>query len=187
MSFESQKAKQLAKSDKSHVGTWDKRIIPLCNKINKNKDYYTTSSCSGRIILIKSSIKKQPNLFIFRMHDRITFKQLKHELKKAEKSKTAVFKQEPAILHVACRNLESAQLLVDKAKFCGWKRSGIMATRKRIICELMSTEHIELPIVDKGKIVVSDNYLKILVREADKKLERTWVKISSLEKLFNEQ
>jgi len=183
MDFEHQKNKQLAKSDKSHVGTWDKKIIPLCNKLNKNKNYYTTSSCSGRIILIKSSIKKQPNLFLFRTHDKITFKQLKNELEKAKKAKTSVFKQEPSILHVVSNSLEAAQSLIDKAKFCGWKRSGIMATRKRVICELMSTEHIELPVIEKGKILVSDEFLKILVKEANKKLGRTWKKINKLEKL----
>jgi len=183
MTFESQKAKQLSKLDKSHVGAWDKKIVSLCNRLNRNKDYYTTSSCAGRIILIMSSETKEPNLFVFRTHEKTDFRELKSALQKAKKKGNIIFQQEPCILHVACKSLESAQTLVDKAKFAGWKRSGIMATRKRFMVEMMSTEHLELPIIKEKKILVDDNFLKILVEEANKKLERTWEKIRKLEAL----
>jgi tRNA(Phe) wybutosine-synthesizing methylase Tyw3 len=42
MEFESQKQNQLSKEDKSHIGSWDKKIERLCNKLNKKKNYYTT-------------------------------------------------------------------------------------------------------------------------------------------------
>jgi len=185
MSFEQDKEKQLSRKDISNVGEWDSKIESLCNKLNKSKEYYTTSSCAGRVILLKNLIDKKPGLFIFRSHDKITFQQLKKELGKSvkNKEKEVSFKQEPCILHVACKSLESAQTIVDKAKFCGWKRSGIMATRKRFVCELMSTEHTEMPIISKGKILADDNFLKILVKEANIKLERTWRKIKKLEEM----
>ena len=184
MTFEFQKKKQLAKLDKSSIQQWDKKIVSLCNKLNKSKNYYTTSSCAGRIILIKSSETKEPNLFVFRTHEKTDFRELKSALAKAKKKGNIVFQQEPCILHVACKSLEAAQSLVDKAKFAGWKRSGIMATRKRFMCELMSTEHLELPIIKDKKILVDDDFLKILVEEANKKLERTWEKIRKLESLI---
>jgi len=185
MTFEQDKEKQLAKEDKSSIGGLDPKIKELCNKLNKSKDYYTTSSCAGRVILIKNKIDKKPGLFIFRTHNKITFQQLKKELDKTvkNKEKEVGLKQEPCILHVSCRTLEASQKIVDNAKFCGWKRSGIMATKKRFVCELMSTEHTELPIISKGKILVSDEFLKILVKEMNEKLERTWNKIKKLEKL----
>jgi len=183
MTFLHQKQKQLEKLDKSHVGAWDKKIVSLCNKLNRSKKYYTTSSCAGRIILIKSSETKEPNLFVYRTHEKTDFHELKHALVNAKKKREVVFQQEPCILHVACKDLESAQQIVDKAKFAGWKRSGIMATRKRFICELMSTEHLELPIIKDKKILVDDDFLKILVEQANAKLERTWNKISKLDAL----
>ena len=184
MTFLHQKQKQLEKLDKSHVGAWDKKIVSLCNKLNKNKEYYTTSSCAGRIILIKSSETKEPNLFVFRTHEKTDFRELKSALQKAKKKREVVFQQEPCILHVACKDLESSQTLVDKAKFAGWKRSGIMATRKRFMVELMSTEHLELPIIKEKKILVDDDFLRILAEEANAKLERTWQKIRKLESLI---
>ena len=183
MKFEEKKKKQLSKNDLSDKGGWDKKIVSLCNKLNKRKEYYTTSSCAGRVILLKNEIEKKPSLFLFRTHDKITFSQIKEALQEARSSKEAVLKQEPCILHVACSSLEKAQEIVDKAKFCGWKRSGIMATKKRFVCELMSTEHLELPVISGGKILVDDDLLKVLVKTANSKLERAWSKIKKLEKL----
>jgi tRNA wybutosine-synthesizing protein 3 len=184
MTFQQQKQKQLAKRDISNAGSWDRKILGLCNKLNKHPDYYTTSSCAGRIFLIIADEKKRPGLFVFRTHDKISLPQLKRELAKAKKSGNIEFRQEPCILHAACKSLEDAQSLFDKAKFAGWKRSGIIATKKRFICELMSTEHLSLPIIQNKKILVDNEFLKILIQEANAKLERTWKKIKNLEKLF---
>ena len=66
------------------------------------------------------------------------------------------------------------------ARHKGWKKSGIISLGKNII-ELVSTEIIATPIMDKGKIIVSEDYLKILVSEANKKLKQTREKIKNLE------
>ena len=186
MEFNQQKKRQLSRTDKSSKGDWDKAIAQLCKKLNKKPDYYTTSSCAGRFILIKADPRKKPGLLVFRTHAKLTFTQIKKELEKAakesKKSGQINFKQEPGILHVACKDVEAAQKLIDKAKLAGWKRSGIMATRKRVMCELMSTEHIELPIICKGQILVSDDFLKLLVKEGNEKLLRAREKIKKLEK-----
>lgn len=182
MTFQQDKKKQLEMQDNSSIGSWDKHILALCNKINKKKEYYTTSSCAGRIVIIKASETKKPGLFIFRSHEKVTFAKLKKELKKCKID--ANFKQEPCILHVACFDLMAAQKLIDRAKLAGWKNSGIMASRDRIVCEMRSTEFIQFPIVKKGKILVNDGFLKIIVKEANSKLERTWDKIKRLESLI---
>ena len=53
----------LSKEDKSSKGDWDKRIIELCDKINSSEKYYTTSSCSGRVIVMLDQEEKGPGLF----------------------------------------------------------------------------------------------------------------------------
>jgi len=185
MNFSQQKKKQFSKQDRSSKQSYDEAIIPLCRKINSNPAYYTTSSCAGRILLIKASETKKPGLFIFKTHDKITFRQLKEELKRASKDKNLIyFKQDPCILHVSARDINSAQILLDKAKFTGWKRSGMIASKKRIMLELMSTEHLSLPIMNKGKILFSDEYLHLLVKEANSKLEKTREKLKKLEKII---
>jgi len=181
MNFQQQKQLQLLKSDKSSIGVLDIKIRNLCAKINKQKNYYTTSSCSGRIVLLKSSDKKIPNVFLFRTHKKTTFKELKKAFEEIN-YKDVEFQQTPCILHVACNSLDKAFNLVNKAKLAGWKRSGVM-DKKRNMVELQSTENMSFPI-KKGKILVDDNFLKLIIKEANKKLERVWEKIDKLENLL---
>ena len=44
--------------DKSPKGFLDAPIVDLVNLINSHKDYVTTSSCSGRIVLFATLEKK---------------------------------------------------------------------------------------------------------------------------------
>ena len=185
MDFQESKEKQLSMQDNSDIGEWDKHILSLCSKINSKKEYYTTSSCAGRIVLIIADEKKKSGLFLFRSHEKVNFNLLKRELEKARKTRKLVyFKQEPCILHVACSFLEDARVLLDKAKLAGWKNSGIIASSGRIILEMRSTEKLEFPIITKGKILVDNDFLKLLVSEANLKLERTWEKIQKLERVI---
>ena len=175
---------RLSRADKSSIGGIDKPIAELCGKINVSNDYYTLSSCSGRIVLIRETEDKQAGLFVFRSHDKVSFEELKENLEKAsEKEKGLIYlKQEPCVLAVSCRDLACEQELLDKARAVGWKKSGITTTSGKFVVELFSTERIDVPIMNKGKILVDDDYLRLIVDEANGKLMRTWTKIKRLEK-----
>ncbi len=183
-SFLKRKKDVLSKLDKSSKGEWDEKILQLCEKINDSDNYYTTSSCSGRVVLIVDEDKKQEGLFVKIYHDKISLEDLKKDLTlvlgKNEKIK---FKMESCILHVVCKSLEGAQILYDKAKLAGWKKSGIIATKNHVVLELNSTERLEFPIMCCGKILVNDEFLKIIVKETNKKLEKSWKKIGKFMKL----
>jgi len=187
------KNNQLKKADKSIKQNWDDKIINLCELANKNDNYYTTSSCSGRILILIDSKEKRDNLFIKVWHNQISFIELKKELnnlidsKEKIKNKLIYFKQDPCILHIACRNLESAQKILDIGILAGWKRSSIINSRKRFVIELNSTEKIEFPIIKEGKLLVDDNFLKIIVSESNKKLKTSWEKINKLENLLKKR
>ncbi len=181
--FNQRKKDVLSKLDKSSIGKWDEKIISLCKKINSKENYYTTSSCSGRILLMIDQEKKGENLFLFVSHDKILFNELKEELSKAiTKNKKIKFKLEPSIIHIACKTLEDAEKLFEIGKNAGWKRLGIIGTRNGFTFELNSTEKLEFPIIQNKKILVNDNFLKIVVDDANKKLEMGWMKIRKLEK-----
>ena len=177
--FKEGKKKQLSKEDKSNIGEWDDKIAELCNKINSKTNYYTTSSCSGRIVLLKSSEEKQPNAFLFRTHDKVNFLKLKKALEKVKYENLVEFQMTSCIMHVACMNLEFAQELVNRAKLAGWKRSGIMGG-KRFMVELHSTESMGFPIMNNKVVLVDDNFLKLIIEVANNKLERVWKKIEKL-------
>lgn len=48
--------------------------------------------------------------------------------------------------------------------------------------ELNSTEKIEFPIINKNRILADDIFLKLIVKESNKKLKLSWDKIKRLEK-----
>jgi tRNA wybutosine-synthesizing protein 3 len=173
--FQQRKKDILEKLDKSSVGGWDEKIKSLCDKINSKENYYTTSSCSGRIIVMIDQAKKGPGLFEFVSHDLVEdFEKFKGENLK--------FKSEPPILHVACKSIGDAEEILNKAREVGLKRSGIISLGKNIIVEIISTEKLEFPLVKEGKLLVSDEFLKIVLEKANDNLKKGWGKIDKLEK-----
>jgi tRNA wybutosine-synthesizing protein 3 len=182
--FKFRKQNQLKKLDKSLKQSWDKKIKKLCNKINKLENYYTTSSCSGRILLIKDCKEKKDNLFVKVWHKTIIKKELEKELEKLNKKNLIYFKQDPCILHIACKTLEDAQKLHDIAKISGWKRCGIIATKKRFVLELNGTGKLEFPIY-KNQILVENKFILEIIKQSNKKLKESWKIINKLEKKLN--
>jgi tRNA wybutosine-synthesizing protein 3 len=183
-SFIQRKKDVLSKKDKSSIGSWDKKIKGLCEKINKKDNFYTTSSCSGRIVLMKDNEKKQQGLFLKVYHDLISFSELKKDLIDISYFGIIKFKQEPCILHVACKSLEGAKFLMVKAKKAGWKKTSVISFSGRFIVELNSTERLEFLIMNKNKVLVDDDFLKLHVKKANENLKKTWKKISELKKLI---
>ena len=182
-SFNQRKKDVLFKVDKSSIGEWDERIIGLCGIINSGENYYTTSSCSGRIIVMKDVEKKQSGLFYFVSHDKLKFGNFVEEVQKINQGNYK-FKQVPVILHVACRDLENAKSLLEKGQEAGFKRSGIISFGKNIVVELNATEMIEFPLIEEGKLIVSEEFLKIVICKSESNLERGWKKIENLKQIL---
>ncbi len=59
--FQKEKQDFLSKKGKSRKGGIDKEIRPLVDLINSFGEYYTTSSCSGRILLIEIANPNKKN------------------------------------------------------------------------------------------------------------------------------
>ncbi|MEK6833409.1 MAG: tRNA wybutosine-synthesizing 3 family protein [Nanoarchaeota archaeon] len=215
--FLQRKIAVLSKLDKSSIGKWDKKIKKLCDKINFLRDFYTTSSCSGRVILMIEQDKKGKDLFLKTWHDKINLSELKRVLNeiscseqtslssslnkkvkvlsssnnvKCKVNKVIIspdnlikFKVEPPIIHIVCRDLKDASVILEKAKYIGFKRSSILTCDKNTILELNSSDRIEFPIIKNGKILVADEFLKLIVKISNEKLEKGWEKIRKLEKI----
>jgi len=183
--FELEKQNALTKDDKSDEQKLDERIAKLCEEINKLDNYFTTSSCAGRITLNRNSMNKVRDAFIYKTHNHGKLKTIL-EAVHSSKDDIIYFRQEPCALHVACKTLDDAVSLLQKAKDSGWKRSGIFSTNgQKFTCELVSTEWIVAPLKLGGHMLVSDPYIIALISEANLKLSRTWEKIERLKNLIN--
>jgi tRNA wybutosine-synthesizing protein 3 len=183
MDFQKEKKEFLGKKDKSRKGSIDIKIRKLASKINSFDNFYTTSSCSGRILLsaIPESNKKNEVKYLFSSHRKIRFAEIKKIICSGLPKDDVWFKVQPVILHVACKNTGDAKKLLNTARDIGFRRSGIISMGKsKVVLELISTEKIEAIVSRKGKLLIDEDYFKILVKEGNKKLEKTWKKISML-------
>jgi len=162
----------------------DKEIIHILKLINSLEGYFTTSSCAGRIVLIKTpeNLKKQENVFLFKSHQMVNFDDIwKTILENYQRYDNIWFKQEPFILHIACRDLKHAKDLLKIASSVGLKHSGIISLKEnKIIIEIIGNEKIETIVSKNKKLLVNEDYMKELVIEANKKLLRNRVYMGKL-------
>jgi len=162
------------------VGDVDEGIVSLLKAINSLEGYYTTSSCAGRIQLFQDLGNKIRNKQIACWHRRVKYREVPKEFKPVKG--VLYFKCEPPILHIAARTLEAAGKLLVAARESGFKRSGIQSVKpERFMVELVSTESIDAPIMEGGKKLVPETYIKYLVKAANRKYAAAQAKIRKLE------
>jgi len=177
---------KLYKPDKSRKGDVDKPIIPLIDYINKLDNYYTTSSCSGRIMLLTQAEKKPDVKWLYVSHEKVTLKNIMKTLVNPPEEMVWL-RQENLILHVACRTIDDANKLLKISRDIGLRRSGIIADSNIIIVEICSTEKMDVPVSKNGKLIVSNDYIKTIVKIANEKFLKGREKLKSLEKDVREK
>ncbi|KAM1108590.1 hypothetical protein ACFX2B_005165 [Malus domestica] len=194
MEFEKRKAATLAslrseETDKSPKGTVDAPIIPLLDAINSHPNYFTTSSCSGRISILSqpTHVTNQPKTkkkalggtWIFISHDPadadsilgLLFGPDPNDQNDAQDQNDLVFRFEPLIVAVECKDVASAQSLVSKAIACGFRESGITNSNRRVIIAIRCSIRMEVPLGSSREVMVSREYVRFLVRVANEKME----------------
>ena len=166
--FQKEKSDFLSKNDKSKKGSIDEDAVKIVNEINSKDDYYTTSSCAGRIVLLEmKSPRKYECSWIFKKHDKATFDEIFYSLQNKKFRFPIWFKQQPLILHVACRNLESAKKFLEIARKI-FHRAGIIAiTERKITLEIIGSENLETIVKDKN-FAVDEKYLEELIKYANR-------------------
>ena len=166
MNFSNEKKTFLSKLDKSKKGEVDEKVKPLLEKINTFSEYYTTSSCSGRIDLWMGGGKKNQSEWLKVSHDLIT-----EDFFKVQFPAGLVWlRLEPFIMHICCNTLETANLLLEKAKKI-YKKSCILTAQNKIIVEIRGSEAIEMPFALDGKMLFNgdtDWLIKLLNDKMEK-------------------
>lgn len=183
MDFDKQKKDILGKKDKSKKGDVDEKIKDLCELINSKENYFTASSCAGRTMLIKVPEGNIKNLaeWIIITHDLADFGEFRKALDIYCGKDRIYFKEESAILHVCCRTMGDAQNLINTARENGFKHSGIVSIKNKIVVELICSEKFSSPVYDRKKLI-TDEYLRYLVELGNEKLKISWDCIEKLRK-----
>ena len=164
-------------------GLVDTEIISIIDLINSFDDYYTSSSCYGRIVLLEipENGDKKSAKWLGKWHRKIETDEIINAFKKANKGLIWILAQSP-IIHVLVKNLESADKLVKIAIGCGFKNSGFKSTEKNIIVEITSTERLDSPIGKDGKLFCNDEYLSLIVNIANDVIDKSSGKLKKFEK-----
>ena len=176
MPFSNDKKTFLSKLDKSKKDSLDEKIIPLINLINSKENYYTTSSCSGRVLLWRGSGKKNETQWLKVSHDFIT-----EEFFNIHPTTDLVWlRLEPLIMHICCKDLDSGNSLLDQIKTI-YKKSGFLSVKNKIIIEIRGSEFLEMPFYLDGKILFNSD-LTLLQELINNKFKEMEIKQEKLEK-----
>ncbi|XP_022317062.2 tRNA wybutosine-synthesizing protein 3 homolog [Crassostrea virginica] len=182
-SFDREKERALTGVDLSRKGSIDARIHLLVSLLNGSNDFFTTSSCSGRIIIFddnseegRTSVKKKGCQWLYTTHDEAHYDAAIASLR--DLSGDSVFKFEPFVLHVQCKSLSNAQSLLSCAVASGFRNSGISIGNKgKIIVAVRSTHSLEVPLSQQGELLVTEKYIGKLVQIANQKMQENFLRI----------
>jgi tRNA wybutosine-synthesizing protein 3 len=174
--FPNNKKTFLSKLDKSKKGDIDQRALPLITTINQRENYYTTSSCSGRVYLWTGSGKKNETLWINMSHDLID----ESFLTPSKPHNSLIWLRfEPFIMHICCKDIESANhLLQEVHKF--YKKSSILSIANKIILEIRSSESIEMPLYENNQLLFPKTHHTFLINMINQKMNEMWNKMEKL-------
>ncbi len=164
----------------------DEKIVFLLEKINGLCDYYTTSSCYGRIVVAESTAdnKKREYRFLGKWHRTVCFSDTDCAIEGYRKN-ILFLRVDPVILHVGCRDLDSASLLLKICQKTGLKRSGMYQIKPRIIIEIMGVDALFVPIGKEGRLMVDDEYIEFLLDIANEKFRNNEKKIENFARMVS--
>lgn len=189
--FEMLKKHNAAEFEKSvKEGKADEKMVSLCGFINSLQNFFSSSSCAGRIMLLKTdaSESKRKAAFQAKWHRKVQFSELVEKLEKKNSAQELWFKQEPFILHFGARNLENANKILECCRLAGIKRAGIMvAEQEKFLLEIIGTQNISLPVKKKNKLLVEKDFLNFLLEKANAKLEKNYLQLKKFEKILKQE
>ena len=165
--------------DELVIGRVDPLALPLITAFNLHPDYYTTSSCSGRISLSAAATKKGDMELNVKWHRPVTYAEVLEAYLEYGGRRLVFLKQEPFIFHIACADLRAARRLLEFLTRHGIKRRGIFKLKPPIMVEFMGTEKIEMPLQFES--------IELAVEAANARLRRNFRRLERLTERWAEE
>uniref|UniRef100_A0A8B9WED7 tRNA wybutosine-synthesizing protein 3 homolog n=1 Tax=Bos mutus grunniens TaxID=30521 RepID=A0A8B9WED7_BOSMU len=184
--FKRWKAQCLSKADLSRKGSVDEDVLEIVQLLNGQEQFFTTSSCAGRIILLDrsvngSEVQKQNCCWLLVTHkacvkdDVIIFVVGKIAASNPSR-KRFTFK-----IHVLFpKDSESSCLIVALQKAKGDAILKFEPLVLHVQCRQLqdaqilavrSTHGLEVPLSHQGKLMVTEEYINFLLKIANQKME----------------
>ena len=109
------------------IGYLDRDLVPLLVLLNRDRDIYTTSSCSGRIVVVDGPVPwiREETSVVFKSHIPVTRLEVDFVFKKTPHQSYWLIVTGP-IIHLSTASLRKALDILRKARTAGFKHSGII-------------------------------------------------------------
>ena len=197
--FDQRKKDILSRADHSNKGSIDEPIRTLLGLINGKDDFYTTSSCSGRVRLVfeHASGKKCDTEQLFVSHEPLSEDDQQRVIALVEAhaageeepqgtrddsaAGTLWLKMEAFIVHIACRDQGAARRMLLALQAAGCKRAGIISLEQQPIIEAVGTERIEA-LAGTCTWTLEKNAVQALLDAANARMLANRTRIAKLEK-----
>ena len=187
--WERSKSAMLQKDDKSIKGSIDAPFLPLFEVVNNSLDAATTSCCSGRVTLFGESVgnRKKGGKMTYVSHDivndyKVVFESIQSECLNYP---TIWLKFEPFVMHVECKDEMIAKGLLSLSSSIGFKNSGIISLDRRNVVAFRGNLRLEVPVVLKSQVVVSEDYTEKLIQVSNDKMKANLAQIDKLTNAVN--
>lgn len=163
-------------------GEVDRKALSILEKLNEIEYFFTTSSCSGRIVVLElPSIGDKLNAkFLGKWDRKINVNDVMDSLEKSDRGEIW-FLAQPPIFHVSATDIGMASDLVKVAKQSGFKNSGVKSIGSKVAVEICSTEELDVPLGINGNILCGEDYLALIVSMANEIMEKAEKKLALLE------
>ena len=165
----------------------DEDIKDILDIINLNDDYFTSSSCSGRIVIIElpSLGNKKEAKFLGKWHRAVKNSEIDYALKSASEGMIWLLAQSP-ILHIIAKSNISADKMIKIAISSGFKNSGVKSFTNKRVVEICSTERLDVPIGKDGILYCNNQHLDFLIDVSNDIINRSKNKLKLLKKNLDE-
>jgi len=170
------------------LGLVDQDIVNFLLYINELDDFYTTSSCSGRIAIGTGETLSNKRAFkiVYKWHTPISTHELEEAISELEpQGVTAWLLVRQPIIHIAVKSMDLALKVLHIAREAGFECSNILTIDEyRVVVEVVSQERFDTLLMRGGKLLYSRQQLNHLVNLANAVLVRGKSKLSRFEQMF---
>ncbi|CAL8466532.1 g6068 [Coccomyxa elongata] len=181
--------------DKSRAGGVDAPIADLVASLNSWPRIFTTSSCSGRVSVFAEptaatrAAGRKGGEWVFVTHGLADAEALLAAMQsRCSNGAPLVFRFEPFILAAEAQTAADAQRLIRCARDAGYRESGVTGEESsRVIAGIRCSIRLEVPVTDGQRLLVSNDYLRHLVKLANQKMEANWARVERFHALFRRQ
>ena len=164
----------------------DEILIPFLLEVVKIPFIFTSSSCAGRIMLLSTNEYESKKISSFhkKFHRVVTFDEIKSSIYD-NSEKDLWLKVEPFIFHFGTKDFEFAKKILSFSQEFGLKKAGIISAKDgKFTLEVTSTQFMALPLKVDNKILIDDDYLKLIIDRANTKIKINFERLKKFESSF---